>query len=155
MSQSLWESQEQTTGAVQEPLPAPEGGPSAVREYVLADEGSEAAPDVQGDVEFTPESIGEPAAVSIVEAPAGVVSLSPDEFSALEERVLRAVELVKRERAARAEAVARAEQAEAQLGTRADAFEEMKREVDGLRAERDQVRVRVERLLGELDALEL
>ncbi len=43
----------------------------------------------------------------------GTLALSVDEFSSLEERILRAVNLVKRERLARAAAEERATQAEA------------------------------------------
>jgi septal ring factor EnvC (AmiA/AmiB activator) len=83
------------------------------------------------------------------------VTLSADDFSALEERVVRAVELVKRERQARAAAEDRAAKAEAQLAEETPVVEQMKQEIRSLRAERDQVRQRVERLLTQLDALEL
>jgi polyhydroxyalkanoate synthesis regulator phasin len=78
-----------------------------------------------------------------------------DEFSALEERVRRAVELVKRERHARSEAEERAGSAEATLRAQTPLLEQQQSEMHALRAERDQVRQRVERLLAELDALEL
>jgi FtsZ-binding cell division protein ZapB len=81
--------------------------------------------------------------------------LSVDDFSALEERILRAVNLVKRERLARAAAEERAAQAETQLHEQAPLAERLQKEVNVLRAERDQVRQRVERLLAQLDALEL
>jgi hypothetical protein len=83
------------------------------------------------------------------------VTLSADDFSALEERVVRAVELVKRERQARALAEERATKAEAQLAEEASIADQQKQEIRTLRAERDQVRQRVERLLSQLDALEL
>ncbi|MGA3100579.1 MAG: hypothetical protein ABSD61_01845 [Terracidiphilus sp.] len=111
------------------------------------------------------------------------LAVSMDDFSALEERVRRAVEMVKRERQARAaaearvaelethatESEARAAQAEArqaelearaaQAEERAKAqlpvVEQLKSELSALRAERDQVRERVERLLKQLDTLEL
>ena len=92
----------------------------------------------------------------------GTVALSADEFSALEERILRAVNLVKRERLARAAAEERATLAEAKATEQSHFNENQKREteslvreLDGLRAERDQVRQRVERLLSQLDALEV
>jgi hypothetical protein len=91
----------------------------------------------------------------------GTVALSADEFSALEERILRAVNLVKRERLARAAAEERATLAEARATEQSQFTENQKREaeslvkeLDALRAERDQVRQRVERLLSQLDALE-
>jgi len=90
---------------------------------------------------------------SSVEPPA--LTLSADDFSALEERVVRAVELVKRERQARAAAEERAAHAEAQLSEQSPVVDQLKQEIRSLRAERDQVRQRVERLLAQLDALEL
>jgi chromosome segregation ATPase len=85
----------------------------------------------------------------------GALALSADEFSALEERVVRAVELVKRERHARLAAEERATRAEAQLGEHGPALAQMKDEIRSLRRERDQVRQRIERLLTQLDSLEL
>lgn len=96
----------------------------------------------QGDF---PSSTPEPAALT----------LSADDFSALEERVVRAVELVKRERQQRAAAEERAARLEAQLSEQAPVVDQMKQEIRSLRTERDQVRQRVERLLSQLDALEL
>jgi chromosome segregation ATPase len=83
------------------------------------------------------------------------LALSVDEFSALEERVLRAVDLVKRERQTRAAAEERVSQVEAQLSEQAPVAEKLQKEVEVLRDERDQVRKRIERLLAQLDALEL
>lgn len=83
------------------------------------------------------------------------LALSVDEFSALEERVLRAVDLVKRERQSRAAAEERVSQMEAQLSEQAPVAEKLQKEVEVLRDERDQVRKRIERLLSQLDALEL
>lgn len=86
---------------------------------------------------------------------ARALTVSTDDFSALEERILRAVELVKRERQARAAAEQRASEAESQLHEQASQVELVQKEVNALRTERDYVRQRVERLLGQLDALEL
>ena len=97
------------------------------------------------------------------------LAVSADDFSALEERVRRAVEVVKRERQARSavearvaelesrasEAEARAAQAESQLQAQSPIVERLESEMSALRTERDQVRQRVERLLAQLDALEL
>src|ERR1700736_5080873 len=94
----------------------------------------------------------------------GTLALSADEFSALEERILRAVNLVKRERLAKAAAEERANAAEARIGEQIQAAENLNREreelqketgnlqkeINALRAERDQVRQRVERLLSQL-----
>ena len=99
----------------------------------------------------------------------GTLAMSADEFGALEERVLRAVNLVKRERAARSEAEERATAAEARIaeltqtaGDReqraaesAQTIERLQGEISGLRSERDQVRQRVERILSQLDTLEI
>jgi chromosome segregation ATPase len=85
----------------------------------------------------------------------GSLALSADEFSALEDRILRAVELVKRERQARAAAEDRATQAATQLGDLNAHVERMERDVKQLRAERDHVRERVDKLLKQLDSLEL
>ena len=92
----------------------------------------------------------------------GTLAMTVDEFSALEERVLRAVNLVKRERIARAEAEQRAAAAEAQaaaaesrLAEQAQNFEKVESEMSALRSERDQVRQRVERILSQFDALEV
>jgi hypothetical protein len=88
-------------------------------------------------------------------AESGSLALSGDDFSALEERILRAVDVVKRERQARAAAEERATAAEAQLREQAPLAEHLQKEVSALHAERDDVRERVERLLSQLDALEL
>ncbi len=85
----------------------------------------------------------------------GTLAVSADDFSALEERVKRAVDLVKQERKARAEAESRAQKAEEQLHGQTPVVAQLQSEISALRAERDQVRQRVERLLKQLDALEL
>jgi FtsZ-binding cell division protein ZapB len=85
----------------------------------------------------------------------GTLALSLDDFSSLEDRILRAVNLVKRERMARTAAEQRANEAEARLNEQTTAAEELKKEVGSLRAERDHIRQRVEKLLSQLDALEL
>lgn len=83
------------------------------------------------------------------------LALSADDFSALEERVLRAVELLKQERSTRAAAEERAAKAEEQLREERDLAEQLQKELDALRAERGHLRKRVERLLTQLDAIEL
>ncbi len=85
---------------------------------------------------------------------AGALTVSADEFAALEERVLRTVNLVKREKLARAAAEERALAAEALLADQTEAAKNLGREIDSLRAEREAVRQRVEKLLSQLDALE-
>jgi hypothetical protein len=66
-------------------------------------------------------------------------SVSVDEFQALEQKVLRAVEIVKRERDARAAAEAEAAALREQLAA--------------LSVERDSVRQRVEKMLEQMDEL--
>ena len=84
-------------------------------------------------------------------------AISVDEFQALEQKVYRAVEIVKREREMRAAAemeVARlkeeltAEQKEHSVTAEAAASE-----LDALRQEREQVRQRVEKMLHQMDEL--
>jgi hypothetical protein len=108
----------------------------------------------EAEAELTPEMDTEPEEPH--PAPAGeTLALSVDDFSALEERILRTVSLVKREREARTLAEARAEQAEAELRERGPVVDQLQKEVSTMRAEREHVRQRVERLLEQLDGLEL
>lgn len=83
------------------------------------------------------------------------LAMSADDFSALEERIVRAVEVVKQERSARAAAEDRAAKAEEQVREQTATADRLHKELDGLRAERDHIRQRVERLLTQLDAIEL
>jgi len=90
-----------------------------------------------------------------VEQETAALTVSADDFAALEERVLRAVNVVKQERQARAAAEAQAAQAEAQLREQALLVEQLKKDSSELKAEREQVRRRVDKLLAQFDALEL
>jgi len=90
------------------------------------------------------------------------LTVSADDFDALEDRIYRAVELVKqgRQQGATTEArisdfEARAVRAEAQLQAQALVLEQLENEVQMLREEREQVRQRMERVLKQLDALEM
>jgi septal ring factor EnvC (AmiA/AmiB activator) len=85
----------------------------------------------------------------------GKLAMSSSDFSALEERVARTITVVKGERQARAAAEQRAETLDAQLGEQLALVKSLEDEVRSLNAERDQVRQRVERLLSQLDALEV
>jgi septal ring factor EnvC (AmiA/AmiB activator) len=85
----------------------------------------------------------------------GTLALSVADFKSLEERILRAVDMVKRERTARAAAEERATQAEAKIQEQSPRIEQMEKELQALKGERDHVRQRVERLLSQLDALEV
>lgn len=85
---------------------------------------------------------------------AGVVSA--DEFAALEQKVLRAVEIIRSEREARAAV-------EAELATAKDEIAGLKdqlsaanavgKEVETLTRERESVRLRVEKMLAQMDEL--
>lgn len=130
--------------------------------------------EVTVESEMFPE-VAEPEAAEQVHEPAQeaahseALALSVDEFAALEERVLRAVNLVKRERVARVAAEEQTQQLEARLAEHAEKLnqhetqltehltqvDQLQGEVKTLRAERDHVRQRVERLLSQLDALEI
>jgi predicted nuclease with TOPRIM domain len=88
----------------------------------------------------------------------GAETLAAADFQALEERVLRAVELLKAERQAHAAATAKIEELqrhstelERQLATRGEDASRLEGEVSHLQQERDHVRGRVERLLKHLD----
>jgi chromosome segregation ATPase len=85
----------------------------------------------------------------------GTLALSVDDFSSLEDRILRAVNLVKRERLARSAAEERASHAEAKLNEQTLVIEQLQKDIATLHAERDHVRQRVEKLLAQLDTLEL
>jgi hypothetical protein len=110
--------------------------------------------DQSPELELEPQEHEERQEQEEPEEPA-TLTLSTNDFSALEERVLRTVEIVRRERHARAVAEERATRAEAQLREQAPLVDQLEKEVSLLRAERDHVRERVERLLAQLDALEL
>jgi predicted nucleic acid-binding Zn-ribbon protein len=85
----------------------------------------------------------------------GNLALSSADFSALEDRVSRAVKLVKSEREARAAAEHRADTLNGQLSEQHALVKTLQQEISALNAERDQVRQRVEKLLSQLDSLEL
>lgn len=99
----------------------------------------------------------EPAAEKASESAAesGAVTLSVNEFAALEERIQRTVNLVKFERQARATAEERVIAAEAQISKQAPLVDRLQAELQTLRTERGHLRQRVERILSQLDALEL
>jgi len=98
-------------------------------------------------------------------------AVTVDEFQALEQKVLRAVEIVKREREARAAAEAEAEGLRHQLAEQSAAFksqidaahdkaqaaesekQSVESQVGALNHERDVVRQRVERLLQQMDEM--
>jgi hypothetical protein len=110
----------------------------------------EAQPEPQSEIQSEPKTEVVPESTADATLP-----LTVDDFSALEDRVLRAVHLVRRERQARTEAEVRTKELEAQVLEQVPLISQLQQEVDSLRTEREQVRQRVERLLSQLDALEL
>lgn len=84
-------------------------------------------------------------------------SITADEFQALEEKVLRAVEVLKREREARASAEAEIVRLREELGhareEHSSSSESAAAEIDSLQQEREQVRQRVEKMLHQMDEL--
>ena len=79
--------------------------------------------------------------------------ISADEFQALEQKVLRAVEIVKREREARATAEAEAASLREELASYKSNARVIETELTTLSKERDQVRLRVEKMLHQIDEL--
>jgi chromosome segregation ATPase len=79
--------------------------------------------------------------------------ISVDEFQALEQKVLRAVEIVKREREARATAEAEVASLREELATYKSNARAVEIEINTLNKERDAVRLRVEKMLEQMDEL--
>ena len=83
--------------------------------------------------------------------------VSVDEFQALEQKVLRAVEIVKREREARAaaeaEVAALREQLAEQAKGAASQIQAAESQIAAMSQERDGVRQRVEKMLLQMDEL--
>ena len=80
-------------------------------------------------------------------------TISVDEFQALEQKVLRAVEIVKREREARAAAEAEVASLREQLAAHQSTVSTAQAEVSTLNKEREAVRQRVEKMLQQMDEL--
>ena len=80
-------------------------------------------------------------------------TISVDEFQALEQKVLRAVEIVKKEREARAKAEAEAAQLREQLEFQTLVASEAQTAVNTLTKERENVKQRVEKMLQQMDDL--
>jgi hypothetical protein len=100
----------------------------------------------------------------------GSASISVDEFQALEQKVLQTVELIKREREARAAAEAEVVVMQAELSTRKEelalrgheivalrqelaAAGDAHAEVQSLQREREAVRLRVEKMLASIEEI--
>lgn len=152
---------------ISDPEPTPDedsevlfaGGEQDVDSYsAVAAHPHEAEADAQAASEASaiPEvKTEEPAAAVDAKSSDALTPLSADDFSALEERILRAVKLVQAEREARIAAEDRAAQLQLRLDAQSPVIERLQNDVELLRLEREQVRQRVERLLAQLDALEL
>ena len=80
-------------------------------------------------------------------------TISVDEFQALEQKVLRAVEIVKKEREARAKAEAEVTALREQLEFQTLVATEAQTAVTTLTKDRDSVRLRVEKMLQQMDEL--
>jgi len=86
----------------------------------------------------------------------GAGTITVDEFQALEQKVLRAVDMIRKEREGRAAAEAElaASKAEvADLQAKLAAAGSAQSEVDALTKEREAVRQRVEKMLAQMDEL--
>ena len=80
--------------------------------------------------------------------------MAVDTFAALEQRVVRAIELLNREREQRAEVERQMAGLRDDLEAQHTQVAAQRREIEELHRERDSVRTRVERLMNSLDAME-
>ena len=85
-----------------------------------------------------------------VEAPA---TASNADFHSLEEKILKTIELLKVERAAKSTAERAAERLREQLSEREEELDSVRTELVALRRERDEVRTRVEKMLDQIETL--
>ena len=81
------------------------------------------------------------------------LNLTADDFNALEQRVLRTVELLKKEREARATAEQNATTLQQLLDEQSAQLTKVQDQVKAFEQERETVRGRVERLLNQLDEI--
>jgi septation ring formation regulator EzrA len=79
--------------------------------------------------------------------------VSGEDFPALEEKIYKAIELLKSAKAAKAGAERDAQRLRDQLEQREEELEMLRSEVVALRKEREEVRGRVEKMLKQIDAL--
>ena len=80
-------------------------------------------------------------------------TISVDEFQALEQKVLRAIEIVKHEREARAAAEAEVSSLRSQLASQQQTQSSTESQLNTLNQEREVVRQRVEKMLQQIDEL--
>jgi hypothetical protein len=78
---------------------------------------------------------------------------SKADFKSLEEKVLRTIELLKSAREAKAAAERDAARLREQLNEREEEADALRQELVGLRRDREEVRTRVEKMLGQIEAL--
>ena len=83
---------------------------------------------------------------------AATVSSNTD-FQSLEEKILRTIELLKVAREAKATAERAAARLREQLNERDEEVDSMRAELVPLRREREEVRTRVEKMLGQIESL--
>jgi chromosome segregation ATPase len=81
------------------------------------------------------------------------ISMAGDDFQALEERVLRTVELLKGERELRISVEQHASRLSARVEEQAAQVSQLEEQIAGLQREREGVRQRIERLLKQIDEL--
>jgi septation ring formation regulator EzrA len=79
--------------------------------------------------------------------------VSSDDFHSLEEKIYRTIELLKTAREAKAAAERDASRLREQLELREEEIESLRRDLVGLRKEREEVRGRVEKMLHQIDEL--
>ena len=89
--------------------------------------------------------------------PANAVEVSPStaDFTSLEEKILRTIELLKAARESKAAAERDAIRLREQLHEREEEAENIRQEMVVLRREREEVRTRVEKMLAQIEALAL
>lgn len=80
-------------------------------------------------------------------------TISVDEFQALEQKVLRAVEIIKQEREARAKAESEIASLKEQLEFQTLVAQEAQTAVNSLTKDRETVKQRVEKMLQQMDEL--
>ncbi len=88
---------------------------------------------------------------------ANAVEIAPTtaDFKSLEEKILRTIELLKSARDAKAVAERDASRLRTQLNEREEELDTVRQELVALRREREEVRTRVEKMLGQIESLAL
>jgi chromosome segregation ATPase len=79
------------------------------------------------------------------------IAMTADDFQALEERVLRTVELLKGERELRFSVEQHAQRLSQRVEEQAAQVAQLEEQLAGLQKERESVRLRIERLLKQID----